>query len=160
MVFVSVPVALAGGVYSLYLYEVNFSVAVAVGFIALFGVAVETGVIMIEYLNGSIRSLMKEKRPGNTVSREEIRLAVAAGAIPRVRPILMTVLANILGLIPVLVSSGTGSDVMKPIAIPFVFGLVSATVFVLVALPVLYSMVKEFELGGNALPLQETQNTG
>lgn len=147
IVFASVPVALVGGVYSLYFYNINFSVAVAVGFTALFGVAVETGVLMIAYMNGSIKQLVNSKKEeGQKITAQELRESIFQGAVPRVRPLLMTVLANILGLIPVLASTGTGSDVMKPIAIPFVFGLVSSTIFVLVVLPVFYQVVKEFEL--------------
>ncbi|MBN8670017.1 MAG: efflux RND transporter permease subunit [Chitinophagales bacterium] len=147
VVFVSIPVALMGGVYSLYFYHVNFSVAVAVGFIALFGVAVETGVLMIAYMNDTIRKMVLEK--GN--SREAIQLdalkeTILFGATQRVRPLLMTVLANIIGLIPVMASTGTGSDVMKPIAIPFVFGLITSTLFVLVVLPVVFNLLKEWEL--------------
>ncbi|HRN48011.1 efflux RND transporter permease subunit [Agriterribacter sp.] len=147
MVFVSIPVALIGGVYSLYYYNVNFSVAVAVGFIALFGVAVSTGVLMISYLNDTVKKLVQEK--GNNpqaISFPVLKEAILFGATQRVRPLLMTVLANILGLIPVLVSTGTGSDVMKPITIPFVFGLISATLFVLIVLPVIFNLVKEWEL--------------
>lgn len=147
MVFVSIPVALIGGVYSLYFYNVNFSVAVAVGFIALFGVAVSTGVLMISYLNDTVKKLVQEK--GNNqqaISLPALKEAILFGATQRVRPLLMTVLANILGLIPILVSTGTGSDVMKPITIPFVFGLISATLFVLIVLPVIFNLVKEWEL--------------
>lgn len=147
MVFVSIPVALIGGVYSLYYYNVNFSVAVAVGFIALFGVAVSTGVLMISYLNDTVKKLVQEK--GNNqqaISLPALKEAILFGATQRVRPLLMTVLANILGLIPILVSTGTGSDVMKPITIPFVFGLISATLFVLIVLPVIFNLVKEWEL--------------
>ena len=143
IVFISVPVALVGGVYSLYFYHVNFSVAVAVGFIALFGVAVEVGVIMITYLNNSIGELVKNN---SNINSDDIRTAIFNGATPRVRPILMTNLANILGLIPVLASTGVGSDVMKPIAIPFVFGLITAIFFVLIILPLIYEIVKEREL--------------
>ncbi len=147
IVFTSVPVALVGGVFSLYFYNINFSVAVAVGFTALFGVAVETGVLMIAYMNGSIKQLVDSKKEsGQKITEQDLRESIFQGAVPRVRPLLMTVLANILGLIPVLASTGTGSDVMKPIAIPFVFGLVSSTIFVLVVLPVFYQVVKEFEL--------------
>jgi copper/silver efflux system protein len=147
IVFISIPVALMGGVYSLYYYNVNFSVAVAVGFIALFGVAVETGVLMIAYLNDSIKKLVESK--GNSIkniSKEELKETFLSGATQRVRPLLMTVLANIIGLIPVMASTGTGSDVMKPIAIPFVFGLITATLFVLIVLPVIYNLIKEQEL--------------
>lgn len=143
IVFISVPVALVGGVYSLYYYHVNFSVAVAVGFIALFGVAVEVGVIMIAYLNNSIGELVQKN---SNITSSDIRDAIFRGATPRVRPILMTNLANILGLIPVLASSGVGSDVMKPIAIPFVFGLISAVFFVLIILPLIYEIMKQLEL--------------
>lgn len=147
IVYLSVPVALVGGVVSLYLYGANFSVAVAVGFIALFGVAVETGVFMIAYMNHSIASLVAEKGTAqNVISKEEVKDAIFHGATPRVRPLLMTVLANIIGMIPVLVSTGTGSDVMKPITIPFVFGLISSTLFVLVVLPVIFQLLKEYEL--------------
>ncbi|CAN5430679.1 hypothetical protein BH09BAC3_BH09BAC3_06960 [soil metagenome] len=147
IVFVGVPVALVGGVYSLYFYNINFSVAVAVGFVALFGVAVETGVLMIAYMNDSIKRLVERKKTGNQhINQQELQDSIFEGAVPRVRPLLMTVLANILGLIPVLASTGTGSDVMKPIAIPFVFGLVTSTIFVLVVLPVFYQVVREYEL--------------
>ncbi|ARS37984.1 MULTISPECIES: efflux RND transporter permease subunit [Pontibacter] len=147
VVFISVPVALIGGVYSLYFYNVNFSVAVAVGFIALFGVAVSTGVLMIAYMNDTIRKLVKERGNGpQNISLPMLKDAILFGATQRVRPLLMTVLANVLGLIPVLASTGTGSDVMKPIAIPFVFGLMTATLFVLIVLPVIYNLLKEWEL--------------
>lgn len=147
IVFVSIPVALVGGVYSLYYYHINFSVAVAVGFIALFGVAVEIGVLMIAYMNNSIKELVEKKQNEKSpIAITDIREAIFTGATPRVRPILMTNLANIIGLLPVLVSTGVGSDVMKPIAIPFVFGLISSVLFVLIVLPVIYELVKEREL--------------
>ncbi|HEU5147892.1 MAG TPA: efflux RND transporter permease subunit, partial [Chryseosolibacter sp.] len=147
IVFVGVPVALVGGVYSLYFFGVNFSVAVAVGFIALFGVSVETGVLMIAYINDAIKRLVSRKTSANeNIERQDLHNAIFEGAVPRVRPLLMTVLANILGLIPMLASTGTGSDIMKPIAIPFVFGLVSSTLFVLIVLPVFYQVVREYEL--------------
>ncbi len=147
IVFIGVPLALMGGVYSLYYYNVNFSVAVAVGFIALFGVAVETGVLMIAYLNDSVKKLVEAKGNGpENISSADLKETFLFGATQRVRPLLMTVLANILGLIPIMASTGTGSDVMKPIAIPFVFGLITATLFVLIVLPVIYNLVKEREL--------------
>jgi copper/silver efflux system protein len=120
---------------------------VAVGFIALFGVAVETGVLMIAYLNHSIALLVAERgNDRHAITPEAVQDAVFRGATPRVRPLLMTVLANILGMIPILLSSGTGSDVMKPITIPFVFGLMSSTLFVLIVLPIIFQLVKEHEL--------------
>lgn len=147
IVFASVPVALVGGVYSLYLFDVNFSVAVAAGLIALFGVAVETGVLMIAYMNSAIARLSQNSDgQGAKLNSADLQKAIFKGAVPRVRPLLMTVLANIFGLLPILLSTGTGSDVMKPIAIPFVFGLVTSTLFVLIVLPVVYQVVKEREL--------------
>ena len=145
IVLSSIPIALIGGVYSLYFFEVNFSVAVAVGFIALFGIAVETGVLMLVYMNEAIyRAIMKNNSP--TISRDEIRDAVFSGAVMRVRPKLMTVMADMIGLLPVLLATGVGSEVMKPITIPFVFGLITSTLFVLIVLPVVYQLVKEREL--------------
>lgn len=147
IVLSAVPVALVGGAYSMYFFEVNFSVAVAVGFIALFGVAVETGVLMLVYLNNSlfIKS-SKRKAEGGTMTNPDIQDAIYDGAVLRLRPKLMTVLVDIIGLMPVLLATGTGSDVMKPITIPFVFGLITSTLFVLIVLPVLYAMVREREL--------------
>lgn len=145
IVLTSIPVALVGGAYSLYFFHVNFSVAVAVGFIALFGVAIETGVLMLVYLNNALYFKIKNHVTG-PVTNEHIEEATYEGAVQRLRPKLMTVLVDIFGLLPVLVATGTGSDVMKPITIPFVFGLVTSTIFVLVVLPVLYAYIREREL--------------
>lgn len=145
IVLSSIPVALIGGVYSLYFFEVNFSVAVAVGFIALFGIAVETGVLMIVYMNEAIhKSVIKNQ--ADSLTREQVKEAVFEGAVMRVRPKLMTVSADMIGLLPVLLATGVGSEVMKPITIPFVFGLITSTLFVLIVLPVVYQLVKEREL--------------
>ena len=147
IVLTSIPIALVGGAYSIFFYEVNISVAVVVGFIALFGVAVETGVLMLVYLNDSMKGkLAKLTAAGKSVTREEIEDAVYKGSVLRLRPKLMTVLVDILGLMPVLFATGTGSDVMKPITIPFVFGLITSTLYVLIVLPVIYQVVKEYEL--------------
>jgi copper/silver efflux system protein len=145
IVLSSIPVALVGGAYSLYFFEVNFSVAVAVGFIALFGVAIETGVLMLVYLNNSLFYKLEARGTGS-VSNNDIEDAIYEGAVQRLRPKLMTVLVDVIGLLPVLLATGTGSDVMKPIAIPFVFGLLSSTIFVLIVLPVIYAYVRQREL--------------
>lgn len=145
IVLTSIPIALIGGVYSMYFFEVNFSVAVAVGLVALFGVAVETGVLMVVYMNEAIRNTVEKKKTSH-LSQEEIETAVFSGAVMRVRPKLMTVMADMIGLMPVLLATGIGSDVMKPITIPFVFGLITSTLFVLIVLPILYQLVKEYEL--------------
>lgn len=147
IVLSSIPVAMVGGAYSLYFFDVNFSVAVAVGFIALFGIAVETGVLMLVYLNNSLyKKVTKANAENRTVNKEVVEDAVYDGAVLRLRPKLMTVIVDILGLMPVLLATGPGSDVMKPITIPFVFGLITSTLFVLIVLPVLYAMVREGEL--------------
>ena len=147
IVLSAIPVALVGGAYSLYFFHVNFSVAVAVGFIALFGIAVETGVLMLVYLNNSLhRKVTKAKEAGQPIDSKVVEDAVYEGAVLRLRPKLMTVVVDILGLMPVLLATGPGSDVMKPITIPFVFGLITSTLFVLIVLPVMYSMLREREL--------------
>lgn len=147
IVLSSIPVALVGGAYSLFFFDVNFSVAVAVGFIALFGIAVETGVLMLVYLNNSLyNKVLKKQESGQPLNNKDIEEAVYEGAALRLRPKLMTVLVDIFGLLPLLLATGTGSDVMKPIAIPFVFGLITSTFFVLIVLPAMYSLVRENEL--------------
>src|SRR5688572_10553382 len=145
IVLSSIPVALVGGAYSLHFFDVNFSVAVAVGFIALFGIAVETGVLMLVYLNNALYFKLKNHAAGQ-VTTEIIEEAIYEGAVQRLRPKLMTVLVDVIGLLPVLVATGAGSDVMKPITIPFVFGLLTSTIFVLIVLPVIYAYVREKEL--------------
>lgn len=147
IVLSSIPVALVGGAYSLYFFDVNFSVAVAVGFIALFGIAVETGVLMLVYLNNSL--YFKLRNITEQVTNDVVEHAIYDGAVQRVRPKLMTVLVDVIGLLPVLLATGVGSDVMKPITIPFVFGLLTSTVFVLIVLPVIYAYVRERELARN-----------
>lgn len=147
IVLSAIPVALVGGAYSLYFFDVNFSVAVAVGFIALFGVAVETGVLMLVYMNNSIhKKVSKITSENRSMTNQDIEDAIYDGAALRLRPKLMTVLVDIIGLMPVLLATGTGSDVMKPITIPFVFGLMTSALFVLIVLPVLYALVREYEL--------------
>jgi copper/silver efflux system protein len=160
IVLASIPVALVGGAYSLYFFNVNFSVAVAVGFIALFGIAVETGVLMLVYLNNSLyRKVQKAKEAGSPVNNKVVEDAVYDGAVLRLRPKLMTVIVDILGLMPILLATGPGSDVMKPITIPFVFGLITSTLFVLIVLPVMYAMIRERELKKyNKLQIQEMAN--
>ncbi|HSI89948.1 MAG TPA: efflux RND transporter permease subunit, partial [Adhaeribacter sp.] len=145
IVLSSMPLALIGGVYSLYFFDVNFSVAVAVGFIALFGVAVETGVLMIVYLNEAMQRL-NERTKGRKIEQQDLRQSVYEGSVLRVRPKLMTVMADMIGLMPILLATGVGADVIKPITIPFVFGLISSTLYVLIVLPVIYLWVKEYEL--------------
>ena len=149
MVMLSVPFALIGGVYLIYFLGYNFSVAVWVGFIALYGVAVETGVVMVLYLHESLdRYLMK-----GPITSEEITKATLEGAVLRLRPKVMTVATNLLGLLPIMWSAGTGSDLMKPIAAPMIGGIVTSAVHVLFVTPVLFQMMKEGALKRGALKL-------
>ncbi len=144
---VTVPFALIGGVYMVYFYGVNLSVAVAVGFIALFGVAVETAMLMTIYLNEYMEKLVVAKgNSSTTISKEDLRKYVIDGAVQRLRPKLMTVSVSLFGLIPILWSTGTGSDVMLPITIPLIGGVITSTIYVLLVTPVVYEMMREREL--------------
>jgi Cu(I)/Ag(I) efflux system membrane protein CusA/SilA len=140
----TLPMALVGGVWLLYLLDYDLSVAVGVGFIALAGVAVEIGVVMLMYLNQAIRKHAHtadiERRPLNM---DDVRLAVIDGALLRVRPIMMTVAAIIAGLLPIMLGSGTGSEVMRRIAAPMVGGMISATVLTLIVIPALFLVWRE-----------------
>ena len=142
LVMLAVPFALVGGIWLLFLMDVNFSVAVWVGFIALFGVAVETGVVMVIYLQ---EALDKRIHAGD-VTRGDVLKACVEGSVLRLRPKLMTVGTTLIGLTPILWATGTGSDVMRPIAIPMVGGMISSTLVVLIMTPVLFAMLKLFEL--------------
>ncbi len=147
LTMVTVPFALIGGVYLVYFYGINLSVAVAVGFIALFGIAIETAMLMIIYLNEYMEKLIKDKGNSSaTISMTDLRKYITDGAIQRLRPKLMTVSVSLFGLIPILWSSGTGSDIMLPITIPLIGGVVTSTIYVLLVTPIVYEMVKEREL--------------
>ncbi len=144
---ITVPFALIGGAYILYFYGVHLSVAVAVGFIALFGIAVETGVVMVIYLNDAMQQLITLK--GNsreTITKEELREYVIAGAAKRLRPKLMTVCVALFGLVPVLWSTGVGSDVMQPIVLPMIGGVLTSSTHILLVTPLIFLMTKEYEL--------------
>jgi Cu(I)/Ag(I) efflux system membrane protein CusA/SilA len=144
---ISIPFALIGGAFMIYFWGVNLSVAVAVGFIALFGLAVETGIVMVIYLNDAMLQLVKQK--GNTkesISPEDLREYVIAGASKRLRPKLMTVSVSLFALIPILWSHGMGSDVMKPIVLPMVGGVLTSATHILLVTPLIFLMAKEYEL--------------
>jgi Cu(I)/Ag(I) efflux system membrane protein CusA/SilA len=130
-----------------YFWGVNLSVAVAVGFIALFGIAVETGVVMVIYLNDAMQQLVSLR--GNSsanITRDELREYVIAGAAKRLRPKLMTVCVALFGLIPVLWATGVGSDVMKPIVLPMIGGVLTSSTHILLVTPLIFLMTKEYEL--------------
>jgi len=144
---ITVPFALIGGAYIIFFWDVNLSVAVAVGFIALFGIAVETGIVMVIYLNDAMEQLIKAK--GNsreTITKEDLREYVVHGAAKRLRPKLMTVCVSLFGLVPVLWSNGVGMDVMKPIVLPMIGGVFTSAVHILLVTPLIFLMSKEYEL--------------
>ena len=144
---ISIPFALIGGAYMVYFFGVHLSVAVAVGFIALFGIAVETGIVMVIYLNDAMQQLVAAK--GNskeTINKEDLRVYVMNGAVKRLRPKLMTVCVALFGLVPVLWATGTGSDVMLPIVLPMIGGVLTSSTHILLVTPLIFLMVKEYEL--------------
>ncbi len=144
---ITVPFALIGGAFMVYFYGVNLSVAVAVGFIALFGVAIETAMLMTIYLNEYMEKLIADKGNSSaTISTIDLRKYIMNGAVQRLRPKLMTVSVSLFGLIPILWSTGTGSDVMLPITLPLIGGVVTSTIYVLLVTPIIYEMAKEREL--------------
>lgn len=144
---ISIPFALIGGAYMVYFFGVHLSVAVAVGFIALFGIAVETGIVMVIYLNDAMQQLVVLKgNSKDTITREDLHNYVMNGAVKRLRPKLMTVCVAMFGLVPVLWSTGTGSDVMLPIVLPMIGGVLTSSTHILLVTPLIFLMVKEYEL--------------
>jgi len=143
IVMLSLPFAVVGGVWLLYLFGFNTSVAVYVGFIALVGLAAETGVVMLVYLEEAYRRYQSEGRL-NTLF--DLRSAIIDGAVERVRPKLMTVATTMIALLPLMIGHGTGSEVMKRMASPMVGGLVSSTILTLIIIPAIYAIVKGWRL--------------
>ena len=144
IVMLSVPFALVGGVWLLWLLGYNLSVAVAVGFIALAGVAAETGVVMLIYLEHAWQEIQARcAAEGRKPAPDDLHAAIMEGAVERVRPKMMTVTAIMAGLLPIMWSSGTGSEVMSRIAAPMIGGMISSTVLTLVVIPAIYALVKE-----------------
>jgi Cu(I)/Ag(I) efflux system membrane protein CusA/SilA len=151
IVMLSVPFALVGGVWLLWLLDYNLSVAVAVGFIALAGVAAETGVVMLIYLekawqDAQARCSSARREP----ALSDLYEAIMEGAVERVRPKMMTVVAIMAGLLPILWSSGTGSEVMRRIAAPMVGGMISSALLTLLVIPAIYALVKKREISGTS----------
>lgn len=144
---ISIPFALIGGVFMISIWGVNLSVAVAVGFIALFGLAVETGIVMVIYLNDAMVQLVaKNGNSRETITNEELREYVIFGAAKRLRPKIMTVCVTLFGLVPILWSHGVGSDMMKPIVLPMVGGVFTSAIHILLVTPIIFLMQKEWEL--------------
>jgi Cu(I)/Ag(I) efflux system membrane protein CusA/SilA len=148
--------AMTGGLILQWLLGYNFSVAVWVGYIALFGIAVETGVVMVVYLHEALDHRLAS---GHQITNKEIEEAAVEGAVQRLRPKLMTVFAVLASLVPILWESGIGSDVMKPIAAPIVGGMITSTIHVLILLPVFFVMMKERALRRNTLHKREEPTT-
>ncbi|MBK8787034.1 MAG: efflux RND transporter permease subunit [Chitinophagaceae bacterium] len=147
---ITVPFALIGGVFMVYFYGVNLSVAVAVGLIALFGMGIEAAMLMTIYLNEAMQNMVaKHGNSKATLTNAIIREFVIEGAAKRLRPKLMTVSVGLFGLIPILWASGVGSDIMRPITIPLIGGTITSTIYVLLITPVIFEMIKERELKRN-----------
>jgi Cu(I)/Ag(I) efflux system membrane protein CusA/SilA len=151
-VLLAVPFALTGGVYLLWLLDYNFSVAVWVGFIALFGTAVQTGVVMVIYLEEAVER--KQRELGGALTRAALLDAVMEGALLRLRPKVMTVSTVIAGLLPIMWSTQAGAEVMKPLATPVLGGMASSLLHVLIVTPVIFFSIRERRLGLTAAPLE------
>jgi Cu(I)/Ag(I) efflux system membrane protein CusA/SilA len=147
IVMLSLPFSVVGGLWLLWALGLNLSVAVAVGFIALAGVAAETGVVMLLYLDHALRELKATcAAEGRPLTRVGLREAIMLGAVERVRPKMMTVVAITAGLLPIMWSTGTGSEVMQRIAVPMIGGMISSTVLTLIVIPAIYGLVKGWGL--------------
>ena len=159
-VLLAVPFALTGGVYLLWLLGYNFSVAVWVGFIALFGTAVQTGVVMVIYLEEAVER--KRHATGGTLTRAALREAVMEGALLRLRPKVMTVSTVVAGLLPIMWSTSVGAEIMKPLATPVLGGMLSSLLHVLIVTPVLFVTIRERQLGlqHEPLPITGTPSVG
>jgi Cu(I)/Ag(I) efflux system membrane protein CusA/SilA len=147
IVMLSVPFALVGGFWLMWWLGFNLSVAVAVGFIALAGVAAETGVVMLIYLDNALTELKQQReREGRPFTSSDLYAAIMSGAVERVRPKMMTVAAIMAGLLPIMWSRGAGAEVMQRIAVPMIGGMVSSTALTLIVIPAIYAVVKGMRL--------------
>jgi Cu(I)/Ag(I) efflux system membrane protein CusA/SilA len=158
VVMLSVPFALIGGMYLIFILGYNFSVAVWVGFIALYGIAVETGVVMVVYLHEALDKRLRAFHKGERghLTKDDIYEATVEGSVLRLRPKLMTVGTSMVGLIPIMWATGTGSDVMKPLTAPMIGGLLTSAIHVLVVTPILFAMMKEHALKKGKLEISKT----
>ncbi|RTM14202.1 MAG: efflux RND transporter permease subunit [Bradyrhizobiaceae bacterium] len=147
VVMLSLPFALVGGLWMMWWLGFNLSVAVAVGFIALAGVAAETGVVMLIYLNQALAEIRaKRAASGRALTKTDLHEAIMEGAVERVRPKMMTVTAIMAGLLPIMWSTGTGSEIMQRIAVPMIGGMISSTLLTLIVIPAIFGLVKGFGL--------------
>lgn len=144
---ITVPFALIGGIFMVYFYGINLSVAVAVGFIALFGMAIETAMLMTIYLNESMNKMVTKHGNGKEAITEDVlRQYIIDGSVKRLRPKLMTVSVSLFGLVPILWSTGAGADVMIPITVPLIGGTITSVIYVLLVTPIVFEMTKLHEL--------------
>jgi Cu(I)/Ag(I) efflux system membrane protein CusA/SilA len=151
IVMLSLPFALVGGIWLMWWLGFNLSVAVVVGFIALAGVAAETGVVMLIYLNHAFAEVgARCNAEGREMTRRDLYDAIMVGAVERVRPKMMTVVAIMAGLLPIMWSTGTGSEIMQRIAVPMIGGMVSSTLLTLIVIPAIYGLVKARRLGSDS----------
>ncbi len=159
IVMLSLPLALVGGLWLMWWLGFNMSVAVVVGFIALSGVAAETGVVMLIYLDQALHEVRTERESaGRRFTRADLNEAIMLGAVERVRPKMMTVVAIMAGLVPIMWSTGTGSEVMPRIAVPMIGGMVSSTLLTLIVIPAIYALVKGWGLpkaGSQPIPVAD-----
>jgi Cu(I)/Ag(I) efflux system membrane protein CusA/SilA len=144
IVFFTLPFALLGGLLYLYMLQFNMSIAVVVGFLALLGIAAETAIVMIVYLQESVDGM--RKKMGDCFNREHLSDAIYEGAVQRVRPKLMTVFAILAGLLPIMYTTGVGSEVMQRIAAPMIGGVVSSAILSLLLIPIFYEMYEKHQL--------------
>src|SRR6185436_9884192 len=143
-IILAVPFALTGGVFLQYLLGYNFSVAVWVGYIALFGTAIQTGVVMVVYLEEALERRRAQK--GDAFTRDDLIEAIKDGARLRLRPKVMTVATIVASLLPIMWSQQTGSEVMKPLATPVIGGMLSSLIHILIVTPVIFAILREREL--------------
>ncbi|SDH10755.1 efflux RND transporter permease subunit [Nitrosomonas sp. Nm132] len=147
IVMLSVPFSLVGGIWLMYWLGYNISIAVAVGFIGLVGIAAESGMVMLAFLDQALTAMqVKRQAAGEEITISDLYAAVSEGAVTRIRAVMMTIAGSILGLLPVMLSSGTGSEVTRRIAAPMVGGMVSTTVLTLIIFPAIYVLVKEISI--------------
>ena len=147
IVMLSIPFSVVGGIWLMYWLDYNLSVAAVVGFIGLIGIAAESGMVMLAFLDQAFDAIItKRKAAGEKIVVNDLYEAVVKGAVYRIRPVMMTIAGSVIGLLPVMLSTGTGSEVMRRIAAPMVGGMVSATILTLIIFPAVYALVKEIPL--------------
>ncbi|WP_074743643.1 efflux RND transporter permease subunit [Nitrosospira multiformis] len=151
IVMLSVPFSLVGGIWLMYLLGYNMSIAAAVGFIGLIGIATETGMVMLTFLDRALASITATRQAaGEKITVEDLYEAVIQGAVYRIRPVMMTISGSVVGLLPVMFSTGTGSELTRHIATPMVGGMVSTTVLTLVVFPAVFALVKGITVQGDS----------